>query len=35
MENDENWEFKKDEKGRIVDMNVHRHLYNINNDKQK
>lgn len=33
LENDENWEFKKDDKGRIVGVNVHRKLFDMSNLK--
>lgn len=29
MENDEDWEFKKDEKGKILGVRVHRKLFNV------
>jgi len=33
LENDENWEFKKDDKGRITGVSVHRKLFDMSNLK--
>lgn len=35
MENDEDWDFKTDEKGKIQGVRVHRKLFDINNKDKK